>query len=142
MGNPTAKPPREYHFKKGQSGNPSGRPKKYAQAVAMSMITYADYVELVLKCSQMSRPEIKTYLERPEATMFELIYGRQVLQAATGDKAARQELTERLFGKVKEVHENLNLNVDAGPPTYVVEMEENGKFVAQRPTLLKASGDE
>lgn len=129
-------------FQKGQSGNPAGRPKKALEVEKQRLISYAEFILLIQKFSEMPRDEIKAYLERKEATMFELIYGKMVIDAAKGDKSARDMLTERLFGKVKEQIENINHNIDHGPPTYVVEMTENGKFVTQRPKLLKAGGDE
>jgi hypothetical protein len=126
-----------HHFKKGQSGNPSGRAKKSIEVEQKRLITYEEFVDLVTRFSKMKRAEMKEYLERPEATMFELVYGKLIVQAANGDKSARDMLTERLFGKVKDVVETHNTNVEVGPPVFVVEMSENGKFVSQRPQLLK-----
>lgn len=129
-------------FQKGQSGNPGGRPKKYVEAEKQRLISYAEFVGLIQKFSEMDRDSITAYLSRKEATMFELIYGKMVVDAAKGDKSARDMLTERLFGKVKEQVENINHNIDHGPPTYVVEMSDGGKFMSQRPQLLKAGNDD
>lgn len=138
-------PPAEHRWKKGQSGNPAGKAKRVVEAERQRLITYAEFIDLVTKFSTMPRDEIKAYLERPEATMFELIYGKMVVDAAKGDRVAREMLTERLFGKVKEQIESFNVNVNStpeGPPIYVVEMHDNGKFVSQTPKLLKTSNSD
>lgn len=129
-------------FAKGTSGNPGGRPKKSFAAEKQRLISYHEFVFLIQKFVEMKRPEIKEYLERPEATMFELIYGRLVVEAAKGDRTAREMLTERLFGRVKEQIEMLTHVIEPKAPTFVVEMTEAGKFVTQRPKKLMLAGVE
>lgn len=111
---PTPPPPKHSQFKPGHSGNPTGRPKRVIQAEKLRGYKYADFMDLLNKCSIMTREEMTDFLKRPDATMFELTYGGLLAQAAKGDKVARQELSERLFGKVKET-----IQVEAKP--YIIE---------------------
>lgn len=91
-----------YHFKPGQTGNPKGRPKAALEADKIRYGKYADFMHLLNRVLAMRKEEIADFLRRSDATMFELTYGMLVAQAAKGDFRSRQELSDRLFGKVKE----------------------------------------
>jgi hypothetical protein len=151
--NPNGSP----HWKKGVSGNPGGRPKTAIVAEKQKLINYAELIDLCTKCVKMKRDEIKEFLERPDVNMFELIYGGLVVQAAKGERVAREMLTDRLFGKVKQALTLDNLPethiahgqaqiIDAAinvseQDVYVVEMNDNGKFERQRPRLVEAKSE-
>ncbi len=92
-----------YRFKPGQSGNPSGRSARARSADILRKAKYVEFVEILVKLSDMQREKLKAWLQRPEATNLEVIYGTLVEQATQGDKIARQEFSDRLFGKVKEL---------------------------------------
>lgn len=102
-------PPPEVRFQKGKSGNPSGRPKLDPKVKAFKETTYKQFVEALQKYGAMTREQIAEDLKRPDATMFELMFGHIVASAAKGDQQARMLLIERLWGKVKE---GLDLHVN------------------------------
>lgn len=90
-------------FPKGKSGNPGGRKALPAELRQFRETSLKDFLSNMQRYGGMTKTELKAELERPEATMFELISGNIVASAARGDKDARQLLIERLWGKVKEV---------------------------------------
>ena len=92
-------------FQKGKSGNPGGSPKKDPIIQQFKQTSYKDFINQLQKYGTLSRTEMAVELQRPDATMFEIMFGQIVASAAKGDKDARQVLLERLWGKVKEVHD-------------------------------------
>lgn len=105
MANPTGKGGRR--FQPGQSGNPSGKNGASVDPAikAFKETTYKDFINKLQKYGAFTRQEIANELQRPDATMFEIMFGQIVASAAKGDKDARAVLLDRLWGKVKEVHE-------------------------------------
>ena len=71
-----------YRFKKGQSGNPSGRPKG-----AVSLVT-----------------SLREYLNKHPEEKRDLIKAL-IKQGKLGNVVATKEILDRVDGKVKEVHE-------------------------------------
>ncbi len=103
MANPTGKGGKK--FQKGQSGNPGGKQKADPVIQQFKQTSYKDFINQLQKYGTLSRTEMAVELQRPDATMFEIMFGQIVASAAKGDKDARQVLLERLWGKVKEIHE-------------------------------------
>lgn len=89
-------------FQKGQSGNPGGKPKVDPSITQFKATTYKDFIENLQKYGGLSPAEMKADLARPNATMFELIFGKIISGAAQGDRDARNVLLDRLWGKVKQ----------------------------------------
>lgn len=89
-------------FQKGQSGNPSGRPRANPLLRAVKETSYAEFLLGLQKYGKLTRDEMQAELQRSDLTMFELLFGQIVDSAARGDKDARQLLLDRLWGKVKE----------------------------------------
>lgn len=90
------------HFKKGQSGNPKGRPICDPMIKAFKQTSYEEFIKALQKYGAMTASEVKAELSRPDATMFEIMFGSIVSRAAKGDTNARQLLIDRLWGKVKD----------------------------------------
>lgn len=120
MANPTGKGGRR--FEKGVSGNPSGRPKREAAIRQLKETTYKQFLDGLQKYGTLSRAEMQAELMRPDATMFEIMFGQIVASAAKGDKDARQVLLERLWGKVTE-------KVEVAKPEPVIIKRANGEEV-------------
>lgn len=99
------KPPTGRPFKPGQSGNPGGKPKIDPLIRAFKETTYRDFIHHLQKYGAFTKEEIQVEENRPDATMFELMFTNIVSGASRGDKDARAVLLDRLWGKVKEVHE-------------------------------------
>lgn len=89
-------------FEPGRSGNPGGRPALPAELKLFRTTTYKDFLSALQRYGQMSKTEIQAELHRADATMFEIMFANLVVSAAKGDKDARKELLERLWGKVKD----------------------------------------
>lgn len=89
-------------FKPGESGNPNGISSAKAQLAHKVKASKAELKELFLKCLEMTTEQMEEFLARPDATQFELIYGRIVQRAANPtDRFAVTLLTDRLFGRVQ-----------------------------------------
>jgi hypothetical protein len=95
-------------FKKGVSGNPSGRPKEDPAIRKFKETTYKDFIDQLQKYGSLSMDEMEADLRRKDATMFERIFGKIIQQAANGERDGRQVLLERLWGKVKDQVEVTN----------------------------------
>lgn len=89
-------------FKKGISGNPSGRPKNDPLIQKVKETTYKEFITQLHKFGNLTREEVAQEIMNPEATMFQVMFGQIVASAAKGDRDARQVLLERLWGKVKD----------------------------------------
>lgn len=83
-------PPEHTKFKKGQSGNPKGRPK------------LPDLKEAIAKILSE---------EKDGYTALDAILAALRKKAAQGDVRAAQELLDRGFGKAKQINENINSDV-------------------------------
>jgi len=120
---PKKEPPVETRWKKGKSGNPSGRPKEDPKIKAFKQTSYQEFVKALQKYGTMTAAELKEDLKRPDATMFELLFGGIVSAAAKGDSNARQLLIDRLWGKVKD-GVDLNINQVEVTPENVAKLYE------------------
>lgn len=98
-------PPPEKRFKPGQSGNPSGGPKLPEHLRQFRRMKYEEFLDRLQELGGLSRKEFKAQVEDPNQTMFQGMFAKMLLQAHDGDRHARTEILERLWGKVKEVHE-------------------------------------
>jgi hypothetical protein len=83
-------PPKVHQFKKGQSGNPGGRPK--------GSVKISSCYERSLSRPYPNDPEGRTYAQ--------VIADKTVELAAKGEIAAIREVTDRLEGKAKQSIEN------------------------------------
>ncbi len=79
---PRNPPPEHGKFKKGQSGNPKGRPKKMPELEALLVKVLAE--------------------EKEGITAMEAIIRRLRSQAAAGNVKAAEILMDRSYGKVKQ----------------------------------------
>lgn len=96
-------------YKAGQSGNPGGRPKLDPAIKKFKETSYEDFVRALQKYGSMTKVEINADLKRPEASMFDLMFGNLVLQAAKGNAQSRQLLIDRLWGKLKDSDVHINI---------------------------------
>jgi hypothetical protein len=94
-------------FIKGQSGNPSGRPKADPKIREFKETSYKDFIEGVQTYGNMGKKELKQEVAKDDIRAFDLIFARIVDQAGDGEKDARAVLMDRLWGKPKETDLNL-----------------------------------
>lgn len=89
------KPPKEYQFKKGQSGNPSGRPK--------DLLTKDKVNAVLARFSDLTKEELKGVLDSKKSTMLEVMIASVMMKAAeNGDPIRLDFLWNRSIGRVKE----------------------------------------
>lgn len=86
-------------FKKGQSGNPGGRPKTPENIKELKKVSYTVFVETMHRYGEMSKEQLKAEMTRPDTTMWELMFGNMVATAANGDRDIRREIMKRLWGE-------------------------------------------
>lgn len=91
-------PPEEHRFKKGQSGNPKGRPPKKDGAI------FAEVSRELLKCGIPREKEAEFRKAFPEyngkVTNLAVIIGQTIHKARQGSVKHAEFLAERTFGKV------------------------------------------
>lgn len=77
-------------------------------------IIFSDFIRLATTTLKLTESELDDFLKRVEATRFEAIVGGLVQRACKGDAFAITTLFERMWGKVKDVAEitQVNVNVD------------------------------
>ena len=90
-------------WKKGESGNPSGRkklPNDIREAKTMDKIQFA---RILHKFVHMRKDQLSDSLRNPNATMLELMVGHIVAKAAKdGDTVRATFLLDRMIGKVAD----------------------------------------
>ena len=93
-------------FKKGQSGNPNGRPKKgQAWADVANELLNSNEINITMK---MSNGKVKNLnLEADKSFRHAVIIG-QISEAMKGNVQAARELADRTEGKPKQEREIIN----------------------------------
>lgn len=85
-------------FKKGISGNPSGRPK--------DLLTKDKVDQIIARFSFMNRQDLQEVVQNPKTPMIEIMIASVMVQAAkTGDYSRLEAILSRSVGKVKETKE-------------------------------------
>lgn len=98
--------PEHAKWKKGQSGNPSGRPKTDPVILKINKLSQRDLVEKLREFGNMTPSELQKSVWKDEkTTTFEVVCAKIYIDAMAGKADARQILLERLCGKVKDTIE-------------------------------------
>jgi hypothetical protein len=113
------RPPIEHQFKKGQSGNPGGKPKGREDLKKIKLMSKDDVSRLLQKIMNMPIDDIKAMVKDPKTPALELMFARLIDKALSeGDRSRLDFLMERTVGKVVE-----EKNVNVRPVTYVTEVK-------------------
>jgi len=86
----------------GKSAKPKSRAKLDPEILAIRNSSYEEFMGICHKYGLSTRRDLDKELKRTDITMFELICRSMVKRAAEGDKDARKELLDRLWGKVRD----------------------------------------
>lgn len=115
--------PDHMKWKKGQSGNPSGRPKHYITAERVRTV--------IDTLSAMSREAMHDKIQDPAATMLEIQIASIIARAAKdGDYGRMNFLLDRMIGKVSdEVNQRVTGASGEALPQIVVTLPSNSKEV-------------
>lgn len=90
-------------FKKGQSGNPKGRPKKWVSTLTDSGYKMSEVRDCILAMMAMNMEELKDAFENPNATALEKTVAGAIRKSITkGSLYSMETLMDRVFGKPKE----------------------------------------
>ena|SRR5712675_2297773 len=122
-------------FKKGQSGNPSGRPKGIESDIkSLPVVSKQEVVGAFNKFMHMPIPELETYVKNKQGTAFEYTVARILAMAAVkGDPIRLDFLLNRLIGKVAD-----KIDVTVKNPFQQMSLEEKIAKAKEVTQLLEA----
>jgi hypothetical protein len=90
-------------WKKGQSGNPTGRPKKIVSLMAMQGYKLSQVNDTIQIMLMMNLKELKVIFDNPDATILEkTLAGAMVSSLKKGSLYSVETLLTRIYGKPKE----------------------------------------
>jgi hypothetical protein len=90
-------------FKKGQSGNPNGRPKSYVTGLKDAGYNMTEINMSIRNMLSMNIEELRKVYENPDATILEkTVAGAMRKSLEKGSLYSIETLLSRVFGKPKE----------------------------------------
>lgn len=118
-------PPVETRWKKGQSGNPAGKPPDPPELKALKNLTKKELVDVANIIIKGNTDELLGLKDDPDASVLQVMIASIAVRVIKkGDMAALDILLNRLIGKVKdEVEHSGSMNL----PQVVVKLPSNGK---------------
>lgn len=115
------KPPREFQFKPGSSGNPSGRPKMTPQARVMKRLTIESFQECIELVCTGNIAALEEMRDDPLVSALQVgIAASLVRSMKEGDYETIEKIVSRIVGKMPEefnirsTNFNANANADLG----------------------------
>ena len=116
-------PPGANIFKKGQSGNPKGQPRKLASQLKLIGYTKAEAANTINSMLAMNIIELRELFENPNATILEKTIAAALKKSLEkGSLYSVDSLLSRTHGKPKEMVE-LNGKIEA--PIIIFNQSEN-----------------
>jgi hypothetical protein len=93
----------KHEFKKGESGNPNGRPKKYVSALKEQGYKNSEINDCILVMISMDLDELKEVWQNPRATILEKTIANALKKSLEkGSLYSIEVLLSRAVGKPKE----------------------------------------
>lgn len=111
---PRPSPPKHQQWKKGQSGNPSGRRPDPPELRAIKNLTEEELVEIGSLVVKGNIDDLKRIKDDPNTTVLKAMIAAVAIKTiAKGDGQALEVLLNRLIGKVKDKVEVTSTNQTA-----------------------------
>lgn len=113
---------KKYQFKKGQTGNPNGRPRKYTTVLKSQGYSYSEVLDTITVMLAMTQEELKDVFSHPAATVLEKTIASVIAKGILkGSTVAIDSLLDRVFGSPVATNKLLGANGESlQVPTYVV----------------------
>lgn len=137
MGENRKRPHLKAPWKKGQSGNPKGRPKGTTNVIRqalreLTVETYREVIETVLKGNMAA---LQAIIDDPDTPVIQVGVAKAFMKAMkAGDYATIERIAERIVGKIPDeinlVSKNLNANVTMPTESAVTQDEIGTAFDA------------
>lgn len=94
---------KEFHFEKGKSGNPNGRPPLPAELKAVRKLNKIKVSQLINDFMNMSIKEIEDQIFNKDVIALESMIGKIIIEAQKiGDYSRVNFLFDRMIGKVTD----------------------------------------
>ena len=111
-------------FKKGQSGNPSGRPKLPDDVVEGKKLNQIEVARVFNRFVNYSKAELEAVMKDPNTKALELLIGKIMAEAISkGDHMRMNFILDRMIGKVKDVVEQTIIEKPSNPPIEMTKEE-------------------
>lgn len=99
-------PNEETQFKKGQSGNPKGRPRKYVSLLKDNGYKLSEINDTIQAMMSMELEELKEVWENPQATILEKTIANAMKKSLDkGSLYSLETLLSRVYGSPKQMTE-------------------------------------
>lgn len=118
---------KEHQYKKGQTGNPNGRPRKYVSLLKEQGYKLSEINDTIQNMMAMDTNELKSVWDNPSATIMEKTIANAMRKSLEkGSLYSIETLLTRVYGRPKEQSE-IDLKSDS---TIVVKfMPYNGNNI-------------
>ncbi len=106
-------------FKKGESGNPNGRPRKYVSLLKEQGYKLSEINDSIQAMMSMTIEELKAVWDNPQATVLEKTVAHAMRKSLEkGSLYSIETLLSRVYGKPKETSDQqitlTNINANFG----------------------------
>jgi len=109
----SAKDIEEHQFKKGQSGNPNGRPRKYVSLLVEQGYKRSEINDTIQAMLSMTVEELKEVYTNPKATILEKTIANAMRKSLEkGTLYSLETLLSRVFGLPKQENNTIMTVID------------------------------
>lgn len=109
----SAKDIEEHQFKKGQSGNPNGRPRKYVSLLVEQGYKRSEINDTIQAMLSMTVEELKEVYTNPKATILEKTIANAMRKSLEkGTLYSLETLLSRVFGLPKQENNTVMTVID------------------------------